>query len=559
MSASDKKKFRKEQESAALTEKQQAQQKEDKQLKRQTLTFVVIMVLIAAIAVTSLGFNWFNNSGIPARSTVAVTIGGTELSNADLNYYYIDTVNNFYSEMYSQYSTYTSLYVQMYYGLDMTKPLDAQVYDEETGDTWADYFLDSAIEYAKATYALYNAAKADTSFELPAEYQTEINNALVYTEAQAGYYGFDSTESYLKSLYGNGADNESYVEYYTINATADAYYEAHHDSLTYTADQIAAYDAEHFNDFSAFTYSYFYVNASKYLPEKKAESAEGSTEPTTAVEYTDEERKAAAEAAKADADKLGAVKTLDELNALITELTWTAEGADAEEAKNYPYSSVATLYNEWIADAARVEGDTTVVEYESTSDKDEIVDGYYVVLFHSRNDFNTENMRSVRHILSKFEGGTTKDGVTTYSDEEKVAAYEAAKATYDAFLAGEKQDEESFAKLVTTKTSDDGGSNTNGGLYENIYRGQMVEAFDEWVFDAKRMPGQHEIIETEIGYHIMFYVGEQDQTYREFLVEATLRNKDVGEWYEKLLETVTVVEGNTSHINRNLVIASSSY
>ena len=95
MSASDKKKLRKELESATLTEKQQAQQKEDKQLKNYTLTFVVVMILVVAIGVSSMGISWYKTSGIPARGTVAVTIGDTTLSNADLTYYYMDTINNF--------------------------------------------------------------------------------------------------------------------------------------------------------------------------------------------------------------------------------------------------------------------------------------------------------------------------------------------------------------------------------------------------------------------------------------------------------------------------------
>ena len=66
------------------------------------------------------------------------------------------------------------------------------------------------------------------------------------------------------------------------------------------------------------------------------------------------------------------------------------------------------------------------------------------------------------------------------------------------------------AAKVTDKTSDDPGSYNNGGLYENIYKGQMRDAFDAWVFDAARQPGDHGIVETDLGYHIMFFSAHRD-------------------------------------------------
>ena len=118
MSASSKKKLRKEQEATMLTERQQAALKEAKQTKMMTTAFVVAMILILAIAIT-VGVNQFiSNSGIREKNTTALTIGSHELSNAELNYFYIDTVNSFYS----QNGSYISLF-----GLDTTKPLDSSL------------------------------------------------------------------------------------------------------------------------------------------------------------------------------------------------------------------------------------------------------------------------------------------------------------------------------------------------------------------------------------------------------------------------------------------------
>ena len=68
-------------------------------------------------------------------------------------------------------------------------------------------------------------------------------------------------------------------------------------------------------------------------------------------------------------------------------------------------------------------------------------------------------------------------------------------------------------------------------MYENVYRGQTVDAFDAWCFDAARKPGDNAIVKTEFGYHLMYYIG-QDVPYWQIQVKSTLVNED----YAVLLE-----------------------
>lgn len=115
-----------------------------------------------------------------------------------------------------------------------------------------------------------------------------------------------------------------------------------------------------------------------------------------------------------------------------------------------------------------------------------------------------------RHILVQVKGGTTaEDGTTTYSDEEWKTCEEAAQAILDTWLAGDKT-EESFAALAGEKTEDP-GSQAVGGLYENIYEGQMVPEFNDWCFDASRQYGDYGLVRTSYGYHVMFFVGSRPQ------------------------------------------------
>ena len=116
----------------------------------------------------------------------------------------------------------------------------------------------------------------------------------------------------------------------------------------------------------------------------------------------------------------------------------------------------------------------------------------------------------VRHILVQVKGGTTAEaGSTTYSEEDWKTCEDAAQAILDEWLAGDKT-EESFAALAGEKTEDP-GSQATGGLYEQVYEGQMVPEFNDWCFDESRQYGDYGLVRTSYGYHVMFFVGSEPQ------------------------------------------------
>ena len=90
------------------------------------------------------------------------------------------------------------------------------------------------------------------------------------------------------------------------------------------------------------------------------------------------------------------------------------------------------------------------------------------------------------------------------SAEEIAATRQIAEDIFAEWQNGEAT-EESFASLARERT-DDPGSAATGGLYSNIWPGQMVPEFDEWIFDPSRNFGDTDIVETDFGFHIMFFV-----------------------------------------------------
>ena len=230
MSASSKKKFRKEQEAAALTEKQLTAQKEAKKLKIQTTIFVVAMILVACIAIGTIAFTTINKTGVFHRNTIAATVNGHELNTVQLGYYYVDAINKTYSDWTSTYGDSTVALLQMM-GLDLTAPLSTQVYNSETKATWADYFISVAVENARGIYALYDAAIAD-GFVLSAEDQAALDENTAIFQDYADLFAAGDVDAYLESLYGTGSDLESYKEYVNVVGTANAYQAEYFNGLT---------------------------------------------------------------------------------------------------------------------------------------------------------------------------------------------------------------------------------------------------------------------------------------------------------------------------------------
>lgn len=145
--------------------------------------------------------------------------------------------------------------------------------------------------------------------------------------------------------------------------------------------------------------------------------------------------------------------------------------------------------------------------------------------------------KAVRHILVK--AVAEEDG--TYTDEAK----EAAKAKAEEILAEwEEGDatEDTFAELAE-KYSEDEGSNTNGGLYDDVLEGQMVAEFNDFCFDEARKPGDTGIVYGEsgsyAGYHVMYFVGEGDPADNES-GRSNILNGKMSDWVKELADQEAV-------------------
>jgi len=553
MSASSKKKLRKEQAAAMLTEKQQREQAEAKKLKAISVTFVVIMLVIALTAASILVIRGVNNSGVIDRNTIAAITGEHELNSVQINYYFNDYVRSTYEEWHSSYGESITMYTSLM-GLDLNKPLDKQVHDDKTGETWADYFLKAALDKAKSDYALYDKAMAE-NFKLSDDEQDTFDYNMQMLDFYAMYTGYGTAEKYLRATYGYGSDVESYKEYTRISTIASAYYKKYKADLTYEDTAIREHEKKNPLNYSSFSYAAYYVIANDYI--------QGGTDGENGNKiYTDAEKEAAIKAAEEVANKLAENKNVLDLDKAIAALEINKDKKDVASTKNslIMYPSIPAALQSWLADEARAENDITVIPNEITStDKDgketKTIGGYYVVLFQSR-DNNLRPLANVRHLLVKFQGGTTgSDGKLTYTEAEKAKAKAEAERLLNVWKEG-KATEETFIAMV--KEYSDDGSAEDGGLFEDIHReSDYVDSFKNWSLDIDRKSGDTGVIVSDYGYHVMYYVGDDTLTYRDYMIQEDLRTADVEKWYEGIVDAAKIDTVKTNRLNLDMIIGHS--
>lgn len=476
---------------------------------------VVAIVLVIAI-VGAIAWKTIDSLGVVEKFATAVTVGDEKISAAQFNYYY----STQYNQMVSQ-ANYYSQSFGYDIGFDTTLAPDEQTTTDADGNetTWNEIIKKNAVNYAQFVTAYYNEALKN-DYKLSEETQAEIDELIENYRTQAASSNY-SLNAFLRQTFGPGFNEKAFTEQITKEYLAENYYSDKQSELTdgIAEDAInAEYEANRKNyDYTDIRY---YSFAFTTLTAK-----DGETEAQLKERQKAENDKVTADA-KAVFDKvtdeaslIAAVKEFknkDVENPSDTDYTTLS--------KNAQYDSVVTAISEdgakWAFDTARKAGDKTMITGEKA-----------VYILVTLRPIYAMNSVDVRHCLVKFDAKDEKN----VTEEEKIAAYNEAKALYDAWLAGDKT-EASFEKMVNDNTDDEGSAAT-GGLYEGIrISDNYVEAFENWSFDNARKAGDSGIIETEYGYHIMYFVKDNtDDLDWKNTIKATMGSEAFNEYQETLL------------------------
>lgn len=517
MSASQQKKLRKQQREEGTEKRQIAQKKIEKAHRRSRNIKITAVAVIAVIVAVVIVFN----STLLYSNFTAVKIGDVSYTAAEYGFFYNSYVKNFESSPYFSYM-----------GIDPAKPYNKQEY--EKGKTWADFFKESVLDQMKEITALYEEAQKE-GFKLSDSDQAALNSSIENLKSSHEGGDYSNADSYLASVYGKGCNVKVVSSLIEKSYIAQAYAEHKNASFSYSADDIKAYYEQNKDNLDNYTYLSCFIDGTKSSSEgssdvssasdiKETVSPSASPSGSETEEELMEKAKSTAEAIISRSDSAEAFKQAVLENVKTEASESTSKG-----------SELMSDYANWLKDSSRKTGDTTVIKSGS---------GYYALYFISR-DNNSYYTVNVRHILIK----AVADKNGSYTDEAKAAAKKKAEDLLAKWKSGEAT-EESFAQLAK-ENSEDSGSNTKGGLYENVSKGEMVTEFNDWCFAEGRKPGDTGIVYGESGsysgYHVMYYVGP-GKLYRDKLAEDNLRSKDFSEWKTALLEKYDVSTGFTASL-----------
>lgn len=529
---------------------------------------IAIAVVLVVALVAGIGAFAVSNSGVLERNKTAFYVGDMKISAPEYGYYYNSIFSNYFNYSYQYDTYYGSGMGKLYTGYDYTIAPDQQDYTGEIEGVeepkFTDFFEYSAkdsIKYIKASvlYAKENGIELDES-DLAS---VDANIEELKTTASNNNY---SISAYLRAYYGKGMTLDllrTICEEQAI-ATKVQSLKTEEFGASYSEKEIEKEYKDNLTTYGVTTLRLYEVVAETVEVPAKEEGEEATKE------VTDETMAAAKQKAESFASK---VSTPDNFKSTAAEYEKLAGNKDYKEmatddsktiVKDTTYDDLSNdssdeKFLKWAFDEGTKVGDTYVVENDGT--------GYSVYMMESPVHKTADSLTyDVRHILIQFpedddadaadddtdaadDTDTTEAADTTEKAKEEKkedvdvtlldpskysvtvdidvdldktgdkALYKQAQDILETYLEGDKT-EEAFAELAKEHSAD--GNAAQGGIYEDVTLGYMVSEFEDWALADGREYGDVGIVETQFGYHIMYFIGTETTTW-----EDTIRN-DMG-------------------------------
>ena len=431
---------------------------------------------IAAVVVVLIGVLVYAvvTGGIPQRALALMTIDGQKVSVAAFNYWHGNVLSQ--------------------YGLNPNSPeLDTTLSTDEDGTETSvrQYLLSITATQLQRIFTEASLAR-EAGIEL-GEYATAVDRQVESIIQAAGSAGY--ADMMLKETYGPGCTLGVVRNLYETLYLSTKYAAVKSAETIVTAETLSQYYEENKDDIDTVTYRAF---SFPYVVSATA---------------TDAEKEQAKTAAKKKADDfLTGVKSELDFKKLALEATDEQKRKEYEEKDGSLISDITSTgltmeVGEWVYDAARKAGDTSIIETSSD---------YTVVSLQNRDKPNSPQASARPPPIEA-------DRETPTADE-----HAAAKAKADALLAA-ITDEASFIEMVKTD-SDDVASVASGGLFTGLdENSSYVKEFLTWATDDERKVGDTGVVQTEYGYHVMYFVGHMPAW------ENTVRDKLVIDGYEEYI------------------------
>lgn len=514
---------------------------------------LALQIICAVLAVVIVGglviYGKVVNNGYFLRRTVALSSENYEISNAEMSYFFHTTYSNALSNSQNAY-----MFVAL--GLNTSKPLKSQYVSSST-QTWFDYFMTQSVSSAKQLLVLCEAAKA-AGVTLDDDDLKAIDTEITALKTAAKNSGVSETY-YVRNVYGAGVKLSDVKEAVTLQKLASKYYNQIQDELAerFTKEDYDKYFEENpdkllYADILTYTFT--------YTPDKKDTTSTATKEDT---KYTEDKTQYAH--IQKYAEELAATKNAEEFEAYvrkyITEVLYEGYEIIDDTSTDTTTATATTDKKDTTATGTKEDKKTVkqsvidkavdaITKDRQTHTKDNEVSDFI---------FNDETKLYETHTSKSFDSSSNEYSVTVtmvsatkYRDEyatrsfahillgvgnygsyEKDAdAKEKADAVLAEFKAGENT-QKAFEALAE-KYNDD-----SGVVYENVSHDQMVSEVEDWLFDDARKDGDVDIVKTQYGYHVMFYIGEGKVAW-ELQADELLIKETYDEMYKEFTKAHSV-------------------
>lgn len=521
--------YREERKARLAQSAKKSQRNSEKRKAASKIIKKVVAIVLAAVIAVGIVWKIVDDSAVIKKNTTVFSLGSeVKVTEIEFVYYYGQYLNNIYS--YAQQYAYYGYDI----GIDSTKSPDEQTYgvDEDGNDMLlSDYLAEETISSLCTYKLLYNEA-LKAGYKLTDDETAEMNEQIEELRNTAAENNY-SLNSYLSASYGKGVNEKFLRQQMEMQYIVTRYQSDLSDEYTnsYTDEEIkSAYEADtsNYNVIDARTLSF----SIETLTQKDGESDD---EFKSRQEASDAKIKAEAEKAlKACTSESTFLAQAEKKNSSTDDYDADTATALTESSKSTITSYVSEDAAKWAFDSARKSGDVKLFEISSNDTV-----SAYVILFINKPTY-APLASDVRHILVSFtEDGSSTDDPT---DEQKTIAKNSAEEIYKQWKDGDKT-EESFAALAKEKSADE-GSAEDGGLISGITsNSSYVENFLNWSIDSKRKAGDTEIVESEYGYHIMYFSG------RDYAWKSTIRTEKAEEDFNNKLTELQ--DSDEYKLNRN--------
>ena len=495
--------------------------KAPKTMKAKKLATKIIAIVLAVVVGLGAVYGVLSFFDVPEK-VIKVSIDNADGSKTykfnagEFNCYYFMTWIDFYQQA-IQYEQYMGAGAGlMYTGYDYTKIPADQAFTEETSQmlgvtmeelgnpknpTWAD-----VIKYAAVNSIISTKYGADMAREagitLTEDDKTAIEGNIKQYKDTATQNDF-SINRWLRSQMGKGVTEKIVRQVLEDSYLSSAYFQSVQDKITEgvtDSDINAEYEANK-DEFDLVDVR-IYTFKTTFKESEHADLSEEEHDKRHEEEYAKTKKLADEFLARVtdEASFIAAAKS-----AILTADNKSTKDADAETKIEKATKASLTTTSEdvakWVYDDARKVGDVTVIGADGT---------YHVVMIKAL-PYKDVSFASadVRHILIKFpEAQKDKDGkALPITDEQKAKSKAEAQKVLNEYL--KNPTEENFIELTKKHTGDvdSSGKPNSDGLYKGVANdGQYVKPFTDWSIDPSRKAGDTGIVETEYGYHIMYFV-----------------------------------------------------